>query len=290
MKTQIQIQMSNQITYGIAVGMGASNHFHEQIEVLYNMGNDVEVRINGQANIIHKGDIVIIGSMTPHATFSADKSDYTILVAELMPSFFMPFDQDIEHRRILQPILQKSSGVAYQFFADICQKIYTEYLTDQPTKDVFLRALGFMLAAGILRYMPTESLPNARSHVQFKQIIDRISHDPLRDFAIEDLARECGLSVSRFSHVFTEVTGISFERYKLRNRLLIVKDQLQHKNCSLESIAKLCRFHSRSHLTRVFKQYYGLTPTAYQKLNPNDCIAKEYNDTPTVPMQDETNF
>lgn len=75
-----------------------------------------------------------------------------------------------------------------------------------------------------------------------------------------DLADQVHLSESRFNHLFRAEVGISFRRYRSWSRLRSV---LYHvaKNQSLTHAALSAGMHDSAHLSRMFRNMIGLTPT-----------------------------
>ncbi|UBZ05592.1 AraC family transcriptional regulator [Salegentibacter mishustinae] len=99
-------------------------------------------------------------------------------------------------------------------------------------------------------------------------IIDRalrlIDEFPEKDFGLQTLAGECGLSCSRFSRLFNEEMGLSIVDYK-NNRRMVQFLQCIEKNPSY-SISEACYevgFGSYSQFYKTFKQTYGVSPKTY---------------------------
>ena len=86
-----------------------------------------------------------------------------------------------------------------------------------------------------------------------------------RRVRIAELAAAAGLSVSRFSHLFTNETGIPPARYLKVLRLEMAKELLEGSRLSVKQVAvRVCLDASR--LTREFRKTYGLTPSQYRRL------------------------
>ncbi|WP_284645963.1 helix-turn-helix domain-containing protein [Paenibacillus silviterrae] len=84
-------------------------------------------------------------------------------------------------------------------------------------------------------------------------------------FKVEDVARYACLSVSRAAHCFKEFYGKSIMQYALEIRLSDAVERMKHTNLTLEQIAESSGFASYTYFHRVFKNKFGLSPTAFRK-------------------------
>lgn len=75
-----------------------------------------------------------------------------------------------------------------------------------------------------------------------------------------DLAKIAGLSPSHFSRNFSATTGDTPHRYVTKHRLEQAMGELTDNKMSLAEIAFGCGFSSQSHMTQLFRTWFGLTP------------------------------
>lgn len=80
------------------------------------------------------------------------------------------------------------------------------------------------------------------------------------DLSLKTLAFVCGLSPSRFMHVFTESVGVPLRPYILWLRLQRGACELMNGATATEA-AHLSGFADGAHLTRTFRKMLGITPT-----------------------------
>jgi len=79
------------------------------------------------------------------------------------------------------------------------------------------------------------------------------------------VARQNALSPSRFLHLFTLHTGMSFSEMLQRLRADAAADLLRSTALRMDEIADACGFTDQSRLAAVFRRYYGLTPLVYRR-------------------------
>jgi AraC family transcriptional regulator len=95
----------------------------------------------------------------------------------------------------------------------------------------------------------------------------------LRDFVAEhlgerilvtDLARQAGLSPSRFAHAFSERVNQSPHQFVVAMRLERATELLRHSCLTPADVAHTCGFASQQHLTNAMRRALGITPGRYR--------------------------
>lgn len=97
---------------------------------------------------------------------------------------------------------------------------------------------------------------------QVMEYIDNHLRIPIRMSA---LAAVAGLSTSYFFYAFRSTLGESPHRYVVRRRIQCAQSQMFSTTDPLATIALECGFADQAHLTRVFKQFTGITPAVWRR-------------------------
>lgn len=84
-----------------------------------------------------------------------------------------------------------------------------------------------------------------------------------KPITLAELAEKAGYSKSRFSHLFSEITGTTPKQY-LNNVRLQVSCELLSTGLTVAEIADRCGFNDPLYYSRIFKKKYGLSPTEYR--------------------------
>jgi AraC family transcriptional regulator len=87
--------------------------------------------------------------------------------------------------------------------------------------------------------------------------------------SLGELAKACGLSISRFARAFKQATGESPHRWLVKRRVEAAKELLRSSDLSIAEIALDCGFSDQSHLTRVFSVMAGATPGTWRRNRTN---------------------
>lgn len=82
---------------------------------------------------------------------------------------------------------------------------------------------------------------------------------------IDSIAATLGLSRRRFTQLFRELAGESWQRKVTRLRMNYAVELLRMTGLSIRSIAFECGYKDLSHFYRVFKQAHGVSPGAYRE-------------------------
>lgn len=85
----------------------------------------------------------------------------------------------------------------------------------------------------------------------------------------EELAGICGLSVSRFIHLFKEECQVSFSEYLADRRMQEAELLLAETEMKINDVAEACGYHDQCYFGLVFRRRTGMSPGRYRKLNAN---------------------
>ncbi|OQA83704.1 MAG: HTH-type transcriptional activator RhaS [Lentisphaerae bacterium ADurb.Bin242] len=85
-------------------------------------------------------------------------------------------------------------------------------------------------------------------------------------YRVGEAARECRVSPTAFCKRFKRETGQTPADYFQRLRLTEACRQIARERISLTEIAYRLGFSSSQHFSRVFKQYFGLSPREYRRI------------------------
>ncbi|MGL4994392.1 MAG: helix-turn-helix domain-containing protein [Bacteroidales bacterium] len=84
----------------------------------------------------------------------------------------------------------------------------------------------------------------------------------ISDYVANSLKHE----YNSLSSLFSQVEGVTIERYYIAQRVERVKELLIYDDLSLSEIAYKLNYSSTAHLSNQFKKFTGLTPTFYKQL------------------------
>ncbi len=83
--------------------------------------------------------------------------------------------------------------------------------------------------------------------------------------SVSNIAESCGVSKAYIHRIVKQATALTVKEYINKLRLRHAIHEMDCSNNSLALISRSCGFQSISYFYRVFKKYYGMTPTEYRK-------------------------
>ena len=95
-------------------------------------------------------------------------------------------------------------------------------------------------------------------------ILDNMSNP---SFNVEMLAEKMYSSTSKLYRHIRAITGYSTQSYILRLRMGRAKDLLETTSQSVSDVAMRCGFDDAAYFTRVFRSFYGCTPSQLREKN-----------------------
>lgn len=110
-----------------------------------------------------------------------------------------------------------------------------------------------------------ERLAEAERAAPIRSVLPAIRDRLDRSLRLKDIASLAYLSPSRFSHLFSEVMGVSFREYLLRLRIERAQFLLSDTSMPVGEVAFRCGFSDPNHFSRTFHRRTGMSPTAFRR-------------------------
>ncbi|MGZ5134478.1 MAG: helix-turn-helix domain-containing protein [Flavitalea sp.] len=104
---------------------------------------------------------------------------------------------------------------------------------------------------------------------KIKNVIIELVHyseEPLSIKFSEFLSRQLNHDYTYLANLFSEVQGITIEKFLIAHKIERVKELLVYNELSLTEIAYLMHYSSVAHLSNQFKKVTGLTPSHFKQL------------------------
>lgn len=230
-------------------------HFHSAIELVYVTEGALTVFLDDQQYEVRANQLMISSSYTVHR-YQSDKSNReTIMIIPL--SFVPSMQKTLRDHAFNHPIYDLATDEKTRTVLNLLADGWTEYNVD--TKKGLCYTLLGLLTANV----GLSPQKNSTRTSQMKDMLIYLQENYQSNLSMEALAKQFGYSKSRFSHLFNETLGcppgafINALRCQHAARAMLESDQ------PLLEIAMNAGFECPRTFYRVFKQYYGVTPTQY---------------------------
>jgi AraC-like DNA-binding protein len=126
--------------------------------------------------------------------------------------------------------------------------------------DIALRKSGLLLM-GDKRSILVEKIKGA--------VIELVHYteDQIRTNLSDYLSERLNYDYTYLANLFSEVKGITIEKFYLTHKIERVKELIVYDELNLTEIAYKLHYSSVSHLSNQFKKFTGLTPSHFKKLS-----------------------
>lgn len=115
-----------------------------------------------------------------------------------------------------------------------------------------------------------KELVRQRQHPYYKQLFairENIYQNPAENPAAEDVCHTAGFSVGHFRVLYRECFGVSFHQDCIQARILHAKYLLVRTQLGVTETAQQCGYKEEKYFLRQFRQYTGVTPSAFRGMN-----------------------
>ncbi len=216
---------------------------------------------------IQKNDIIVTPAGMRSGWRWFGKSD--VIIVTLDPEKVERFSQS-ELGMLLDP--QQLADMPQFSDADLCAAgvmLRDALENDDITSGVMFEAMSRVLLVKLLqRYgkkRPEEVALNAKfTTAHYNRILAYIRSHLDRTIAVEELAREAGMSTGHFARLFKETIGQTPMQYVLSYRIEQAIKMMKDPARALGDVAFACGFADQAHFSRSFKQVTGQTPRQYR--------------------------
>lgn len=225
-------------------------HEHDHWELVYCTGGEGTFQFTSGAILNYRsGDAVAIPPRERHTNISSSGfTNIHIRMADPSFPYRSPFrvSDDLDHH--LEMAFQHA-----QYYA----------LVDVKRKELVMSALGELIAS----YMVV-----LRSNADFSDPVEQIRNIIMRDFARSDFALDEAIRALPFHYdylrkLFKKEVGVTPLEYLIRVRMKKAETILSAMSgdYSVAEIARLCGYDDALYFSRVFKKYFGCSPSAFAK-------------------------
>jgi AraC family transcriptional regulator of arabinose operon len=133
-----------------------------------------------------------------------------------------------------------------------------------PHDDAVEFALNALEEALLWAHRAGEKHPQAKFDPRVRKAMDYLAARPTAPFRLDVLAKHCGLSESRLSHLFSEQTGETPQVYSEELRLRLAQQLLVHSGLRVSEVAAETGFADPFYFAKRFRKFAKCTPTEYR--------------------------
>lgn len=211
----------------------------------------------GHSYTLHQGDVGILSLMDPHRYYS-DHED----VAHL---FWLHF-RGGGTSGIIEMLQRNNSLPLLYHFPDAEQdflKIFS--LTESGCSETELAGQVYGLIMTLLGNAPAQACKGSNIPPDLQRAAHFMEEQTHNNLTLDQISAHANMGKYHFSHMFTKWYGISPMQYYMGRKMekactLLLKSTLQ-----VNEIAEQLGYVDTGYFRKVFKNYFGVTPSAFRK-------------------------
>ncbi|MCM1135861.1 MAG: AraC family transcriptional regulator [Clostridium sp.] len=269
---QTQSPMGTLIRFITTPGGYFPLHWHEELEILYPLNGEIDLRINGRLHLLNKKNLAVVESSQVHSTYAHEKTSMFLNI-HLSKKLLESYLPDIELWQIccIPDTLEDEKFPEYRAICELMEELVRLYIMDTPVFALEAEGLVLQILARLLRNFaaPMASPPSAVDKMTMERIHSIITYteEHYREpITLGDAAAHLGLGREYFCRFFKKNMEMSFLNYLNEIRLFHIYQELQNTDASVAEIMEANGFTNQKLFNRAFKNLYGHTPSAVRKM------------------------
>jgi AraC-like DNA-binding protein len=142
------------------------------------------------------------------------------------------------------------------------------YDVDERIKQPYfkLKCIELLLFFSIIKFAKNESIPLSKKQVD---MVENVKNDLMGDLdgkiTLDELADKYGVSKTTLKNCFKEVYGKPIIKWRKEYRLDYAGRLIEEGQHNISEISKMVGYSAPSKFSQAFKDYFGCTPSEYQK-------------------------
>ncbi len=262
------------LSYSTAPGGYHPLHWHEEIELLYQLNGRSDIQIDGEKYQIQNKLLTVIDSRQVHSihTYSDTSMFICVHISKKLIEKYIP-DIDLYRIYCIPDDIPDSHFPEYLSVCRQMEALLRLYITDKPAWQMESEGIILQVLAQLIRHFSRKSAPDeiglsSADRTSFNRIRDVITYveEHFREpISLQDIAGHLGLGREYFCRFFKKNMGMSFLRYLNEVRISHVYRDLEQTDAPIAEIAEKNGFLNQKLFNRTFREVYGCTPSAVRR-------------------------
>ena len=262
------------LSYSTAPGGYHPLHWHEEIELLYQLNGRSDIQIDGEKYQIQNKLLTVINSRQVHSihTYSDTSMFICVHISKKLIEKYIP-DIDLYRIYCIPDDIPDSQFPEYLSVCRQMEALLRLYITDKPAWQMESEGIILQVLAQLIRHFSRKSAPDeiglsSADRTSFNRIRDVITYleEHFREpISLQDIAGHLSLGREYFCRFFKKNMGMSFLRYLNEVRISHVYRDLEQTDAPIAEIAEKNGFHNQKLFNRTFREVYGCTPSAVRR-------------------------
>lgn len=270
---EIQVQLERHYRYMYSV-----LHMHAFYEMVYVLQGECQHEVDNQAMLLQKGDLCIIPPEVAHSvTVNSDSivinillraSSFTEQFSGLLRKIpvLSEFFHEIIYSDIYKRYLLFHTGEDELLFEQVLE-MYVEQENKAPCYESILNG-QFVVFLGKLLQRHQASVEYPQNYAERFSVIPQIIsyiHQNCCNITLQSCAEAYHFNPQYLSRILKKETGKSFSSILMEEKMQKAGGLLRESSLSVRQTSELLGFADSSYFMKVFKKYFGCTPSVYRQ-------------------------
>lgn len=252
-------------------------HWHEEMEIICVQEGSIGVSVGNNDYTLNSGEFILIHPQMIHAI--KQHEDRRGLYVNILFRFSMleSGSDDVCREKYLEPIYNRRWLMPEYISLDhplntrimpIILELTENADTQRPGNELWIKGKLYEMMSVIFEHCEASNNAQAYEDIIFEKLkhsLRYIEENYADSIGVDAMAAVSNYSVSHFSKLFKQLTGVSFTQYLKNYRLEAAANRLINENTKISEIALSCGFSNLSYFTRAFYQKYLTTPSQYRR-------------------------
>ena len=250
-----------------------SYHHHDLYEIIYIIKGNIDFFIEEKKYELTDGDMVLVAPNLLHKLVFTNKSECQRVIVNFTEEYTKQFLSDKTDVLNIFNLIHEKGMHKISFYPEKRKRLEKNFeeMEKYQFSDEFGSDLRFninfaefmLLVNRLYMNLPEEDLIQKNINDPYvTKTIEYINEHISEKIQLNDIANYLSLSVSRISHLFKDITGMSIMDYIIKKRLVLSKELLKNGE-HIKTVYLKCGFPDEASFFRYFKQEYKITPKKY---------------------------
>jgi AraC-like DNA-binding protein len=250
-------------------------HYHDEYELHLITATSGKVFVGDWIGRFQPGQLVLTGPRLPHNWITMDLPEGGVAERDLVIQFLHePIEaggQHIPELRDMLPLLERAKHGIEFFGMQTRAQAHWQRIKSRHGLARFAEFCDYMSELAqctdyrLLSNVQLQSVDSDAQQAQISAIVSRITENLTEPLSATELARELGMSESRFSRFFRRATGNTFTDFVNHVRINRACQFLTESDLLIANIGATVGFNNIANFNRRFLDIKGMTPSEYRR-------------------------
>lgn len=234
-------------------------HLHNAVEIIFLTCGSADVLFGSSRARLMPGDVFICFPNQVHGYENSSAVQGYVMIVPMNP-YLSSFHSTLDQKLPADPILTKGTW-EHTAVPQLLELAHQDM--DSASKQI-MQGYLLLIVGKLLPLLPLKDIPSGSADV-LQSVLLYLNDHYTQSISRRDIAKAVGCNESYISHLFSDTFQTTLTDYITSLRMGDALAALSNTTTPVSQIALSLGFGSLRSFNRSFRQYTGMTPTAYRK-------------------------